>query len=121
MLSCQCCCLLGTKQGTDGCEKRSYTHDLDAGRDLDVSSVPLNNHRSGWQVHSSSLPEKERSKFSLVWIPDVWRVCHGSASGCRDGASDEGSQIWGALGAPATRSSMWVCAGSPTHQRVCTD
>lgn len=76
MLSRRCCRLPGTEQRTDCLDTRSYTHYLDAGRrrDLDISSVPLNNLRSAGQVHSSSLSEKERSKFSPVWIPDVAAV-----------------------------------------------
>lgn len=70
----RCCRLPGTEQRTDCLESGSSPQCLDAerGRDLDISSVPLNNLRSAGQVHSSSLPEKERSKFFLVWIPDVW-------------------------------------------------
>ena len=69
MLCCWCCRLPGTEQRTDCLETRSYTRYLDVGRgrDLDISSFSLNNLRSAGQVHSSSLPEKERSLDSRWW------------------------------------------------------
>lgn len=100
------CRLPGTEQRTDCLESRSYTQRGEAGRDLDISSVPLNNLRSAGQVHSSSLSEKEGvnslwSGFQMFGAGGLsWQYL-----GCRDGAPYLNPPIWKSAGCSCQRRS----------------
>lgn len=67
------------------------------GRELDISSVPLNNPRSARQLHSSFPSGEERSKFS-AW--SGFQMC-GSTW---DAESQQSPRIRRALGAPDNSS-----------------
>lgn len=110
-----CYRLLGTEQRRGCLEIRSYAHcrDAERGRDLDISSVPLNNPRSAGQVHSSSLSEGKEQILS-----GLDSRCGGSAA--MQGTACLGSgRPWPLLLTGAC-SSTCVCTDSCLHKDVCT-